>query len=164
MSEAPASAIRPGNGTTFSPRSPTRLLFRDKQTDRKQCGRGQGRPWRRSAGVHTTTRGCMTTPTWGRVPLVTTALLESPWTPSPPKQAGPRTHRNQALLARGKRSREKNIGRRRERERERERSIISSVHPLISPGASGQQIHKSIMVLSIMPQFTQLIPAGLQRC
>lgn len=43
------------------------------------------------------------------------------------------------------------------------RSIISSLPLLISLGVFGQQIHKSIMVLSFMPWFTQLIPAGLQR-
>lgn len=42
-------------------------------------------------------------------------------------------------------------------------SIISSLPPVISLGVFGQQIHKSIMVLSFMPWFTQLIPPGLQR-
>lgn len=42
-------------------------------------------------------------------------------------------------------------------------SIISSLPLVISLGVFGQQIHKSIMVLSFMPWFTQLIPPGLQR-
>lgn len=42
-------------------------------------------------------------------------------------------------------------------------SIISSLPLLISLGVFGQQIHKSIMVLSFMPWFTQLIPPGLQQ-
>lgn len=38
-----------------------------------------------------------------------------------------------------------------------------SLSLVISLGVFGQQIHKSIMVLSFMPWFTQLISPGLQR-
>lgn len=41
--------------------------------------------------------------------------------------------------------------------------LSRSLSLVISLGVFGQQIHKSIMVLSFMPWFTQLISPGLQR-